>query len=98
MKVNGINTFNYSNINNNSKQYASRPVFKQNQSSSIAQRAIVDQFIESADDKKNSKNPLVSKLSYLKEVLFTSETSRRARELQEVIDSYDSTHNILYKM
>lgn len=97
MKVNGINTFNYSNINNNHKQYATRPVFKQDMAS-VAQRAIVDQFIESANDKKNSKNPLVSKISFLKDVLFSDATSRRAKELQEVLDSYDSSHNILYKI
>lgn len=96
MKVNGLNTFNCSNINN--KQYATRPVFKQNQYASVAQRAIVDQFIESADDKKNSKNPLVSKLSYLRDVLFSCETTKKAKELQEVLDSYDSSHNILYKI
>ncbi len=96
MKVNGINTFNYSNINNN-KQYATRPVFKQDMAS-FTQRAIVDQFIESADDQKNSKNPLVSKISFLRDVLFSSETTRKAKELQEVLDSYDSNHSILYKI
>ena len=96
MKVNAItNTFNYSKINNNEKkQYASRPVFKQ-EISSITQRAIVDQFIESANDKKYSKSPLVSKINFLKDVLFSDVTTRRAKELQEVIDSYDSKRNIL---
>ena len=65
---------------------------------SIAQKAIVDQFIEAATDKKNSQNPLVSKLSYLKDVLFSAETTRRARELQDVIDGFDSSHNILFKI
>ena len=96
MKVNAItNTFNYSKINNNEKkQYASKPVFKQ-EISSITQRAIVDQFIESANDKKYSKSPLVSKINFLKDVLFSDVTTRRAKELQEVIDSYDSKRNIL---
>ena len=94
MKVNGItNTFNYSNINNN-KQYASRPVFKQ-EISSITQRAVVDQFIESANDKKYSKSPLVSKISYLKDVLFSDMTTRKVKSLQEAIDSDDSKRNIL---
>lgn len=97
MKVHGINN-NYTNINNNQKQYASRPVFKQSQSAGIAQRAIVDQFIEAAADKKNSQNPLVSKLSFLKDVLFSAETTRRAKELQDVIDGFDSSHNILFKI
>lgn len=97
MKVNGINTFNYSNIDNN-KKYTTRPVFKQDQYASVAQRAIVDQFIESADDEKNSKNPLASKLTFLKDVLFSKETTRKAKQLQEVLDSYDSNHNILYKI
>ncbi len=97
MKVNGINTFNYSNINtvnNNHKQYATRPVFKQN--ASVAHQAIVDQFIESADEKKQAKNPLY----LLKDILFSTETTRRAKELKETIDSfsYDSTDNILYKI
>ena len=97
MKVNGINTFNYSKINNNHKQYASRPVFKQDLAT-VTQRAIVDEFIESANDKKNSKNPLVSKISFLKDVLFSDSTTAKAKELQEVLDSYDSKHNILYKI
>lgn len=97
MKVQGINN-NYTYINNNQKQYASRPVFKQSKTTSIAQKAIVDQFIEAATDKKNSQNPLVSKLSYLKDVLFSAETTRRARELQDVIDGFDSSHNILFKI
>ena len=98
MKVNGIHTFNCSNTNNNHKQYATRPVFKQDQFASVAQRAIVDQFIEAADDKKNSKNPLVSKLSYLRDVLFSCDTTKKAKELQQVLDSYDSSRNILYKI
>ncbi len=97
MKVNGLNTFNYSNINNNHKQYATRPVFKQDLAT-VTQRAIVDEFIESANDRKNSKNPLVSKISFLKDVLFSDSTTAKAKELQEVLDSYDSKHNILYKI
>ena len=99
MKVNGINTFNYSNINNtnNNKQYATRPVFKQNLND-VAQRAIVDQFIESANDKNNIKNPLISKLSFLKDVLFSDATTRRSKELQKVIDSFDTEVSILYKI
>ena len=97
MKVNGINTFNYSKINNNHKQYASRPVFKQDMAT-ITQQAIVDQFIESANDQKYNKNPLASKLSFLKDVLFSDSTTKKAKELQEVIDSYDSNVSMLYKI
>lgn len=97
MKVNALTTFNSSNINNN-KQYASKPVFKQDQFAGIAQRAIVDQFIESANSQKNSKNQLVNRLNYLKEVLFSGETTRRAKELQDIIDSYDSQTGILFKI
>lgn len=98
MKVNALTTFNSSNINNNNKQYASKPVFKQDQFAGIAQRAIVDQFIESANSQKNSKNQLVNRLNYLKEVLFSGETTRRAKELQDIIDSYDSQTGILFKI
>ena len=35
MKINSINTYGYSNINNN-KQYASKPVFKQSQTDSVS--------------------------------------------------------------
>ena len=97
MKVNEI-TFNYSINNNNNKKYASRPVFKQGECASIAQKAIVDQFIESNNNKKNNKNILANKLSCLKDVLFSSETTRRVKQLQEALDSYDSNHNILYKI
>ena len=79
MKVNGINNINYSklnNVNNNHKQYATRPVFKQNMN--IAHQAIVDQFIESADEKKSAQNPFL----LLKDILFSSETSRKAKELK----------------
>ena len=96
MKVNEI-TFNYTNTNNN-KKYASRPVFKQDQCACIAQKAIVDQFIESNSNKKNNKNVLANKLTYLKDVLFSTETNRRVKQLQEALDSYDSNHNILYKI
>ncbi|MBS4759842.1 MAG: hypothetical protein KHX03_03995 [Clostridium sp.] len=69
-------------------------MFKQN--ASVAHQAIVDQFIESADEKKQAKNPLY----LLKDILFSTETTRRAKELKETIDSfsYDSTDNILYKI
>ncbi len=93
MKVNGISSYDYSNVNR--KQYYSRPVFKQD-ISNIAQRAVIDQFIESANDQKYNKNPLASKLSFLRDVLFSDTTTRKAKELQEILDSYDSNINILY--
>ena len=97
MKVNAINTFSSSNINNR-KQYVTRPVFKQDQFAGVTQRAIVDQFIESANTQKSNKSQFVNGLNYLKEVLFSGETSMRAKELQDIIDSYDSQTGILFKI
>ncbi len=95
MKVNSINTFNYSNTNkvNNNRQYASRPVFKQNMN--VAHQAIVDQFIESAKDEKSQNG-----LSLLKRIFTSPENKRKAEELKEAISNfkYDSTDNILYKI
>lgn len=96
MRVNSINTYNYSNINNNHKQYATRPVFKQSQNTDVVPTAILDTFIESADTKKD-KSSLLSKINFLKDVLFSDETTKKAQQLKEVLDSYDSTNNILYK-
>lgn len=100
MKVNSIQTYSSSNINNNNnnKQYASRPVFKQDNFAGVAQRAIVDQFIESTGSQKSGKNQIIDTLTYLKDVLFSSENSRRTRELQDIIDSYDSQTGILFKI
>lgn len=98
MKVNAT-SFNYS-INNKAKQYTTKPMFKNN-SASIAQIAIVDQFIESSNRAKDvaTSNPLVStmnKLSYLKEVLFSHENTKKAKDLQSVLENYDSKNNLLY--
>lgn len=91
MKVNSINTFSYSNINksqNNNKQYASKPVFKQSQSTGVVPTAILDTFIESANDKKD-KNHFMSKVNFLKDVLFSKATTEKAEILKEVLDDYD---------
>lgn len=87
MKVNAINTFNYSNRINNNKQYATRPVFKQNQTAGVVPTAIMDTFREAANDKKN-KNLLSGKLSYLKEILFSDENTKKAQELKDIIEIY----------
>ena len=91
MKVNSINTYSYQ----NNKQYATKPVFKQTQADNVIPTAIIETLIESANDKKN-KNLFMSKINYFKDVLFSAETTRKAKQLQEAIDSYDSTKNILY--
>ena len=96
MKINSINTYSYQNINKINKQYASRPVFKQAQTDNLVPTAIIESLVESANDKKN-KNLFMSKINYFKDVLFSDETTRKAKQLQEAIDSYDSTRNILYK-
>lgn len=96
MKINSINTYSYSNINNNHKQYATRPVFKQSQTDSVVSPAILEAFVESANDKKN-KNNFMSKINFFKDVLFSDETTRHAQQLKDAIESYDSTQNILYK-
>ncbi len=98
MKVNGINTFNCSNNN-------IRPVFKQQQppqQPTIAQKAIVDQFIESTSKKDDisSGNPFklaANKLSTLKNILFSKETEESAKLLREALANYDSTNSILFK-
>ena len=95
MKVNSINTYSYQNINKTNKQYATRPVFKQSQQENVIPTAIIETLVESANDKKN-KNLFMSKINYFRDVLFSDETTRKAKQLQEAIDRYDSTKNILY--
>ena len=95
MKINSINTNSYSNIKNNHKLYATRPVFKQSQTDSVVSPAILEAFVESSNDKKN-KNNFVSKINFLKDVLFSDENTRHAQQLKKAIESYDSTQNILY--
>jgi len=96
MKVNSINSYNYQNINKTNKQYATRPVFKQTYSENAISTAILETLVESANDRK-SQNTFMSKISYFKEVLFSEETTRKAKLLKEALESYDSTQNILYK-
>ena len=97
MKVNSINTYSYQNINRADKQYATRPVFKQAQQENVIPTAIIETLVESANDKKN-RNLFMSKINYFKEILFSAETSRKAKQLKEALDGYDSTQNILYKV
>lgn len=95
MKVNSINNnYSYQNINKFKKQYATRPVFK-GQEETIP-TAIIETLVESANDKKNT-NSFMSKINYFRDVLFSDETSRKAKQLQEALDSYDSAQNILFK-
>ncbi len=94
MKINSINTYSYSNINNN-KQYASKPVFKQSQTDSVSP-AILEAFVESSNDKR-SKSNFMSKINFFKDVLFSDETTKHAQQLKDAIESYDSTQNILYR-
>ena len=96
MKVNSINNVSYQNINKTNKQYATRPVFKQLQSDSVIPTAILETLVESANDKRNTTS-FMSKINYFKDVLFSAETTRRAQQLQEALESYDSTQNILYR-
>ena len=91
MKVNSISN-NYQNIN---KQYATKPVFKGIQSEGVIPTAIIETLVESANDRRNP-NAFMSKINYFKEVLFSEETTRKAKLLKEAIESYDSTQNILY--
>lgn len=93
MKVNSIAN-SYSNINNSNKLYASKPVFKQRQSDSVVPTAIMETLIEASNDKRN-KNALMGKINFFKDVLFSDETSRKAQQLKDAIESYDSTLNIL---
>ncbi len=95
MKVNSINTYSYQNINRADKQYATRPVFKQAQQENVIPTAIIETLVESANDKKN-RNLFMSKINYFRDVLFSDETTRKAKQLQEAIDRYDSAKNILY--
>ena len=95
MKVNSINTYSYQNINKTNKQYATRPVFKQSQQENVIPTAIIETLVESANDKKN-RNLFMSKINYFRDVLFSDETTRKAKQLQEAIDRYDSAKNILY--
>ena len=95
MKVNSINTYSYQNVNKINKQYATRPVFKQAPADNVIPTAIIETLVESANDKKN-KNLFMSKINYFRDVLFSDETTRKAKQLQEAIDTYDSTKNILY--
>ena len=97
MKISSINTYSYQNINNINKKYASRPVFKQNKTENVIPTAIIETLIESAGDKKN-KNLFMSKINYFKDVLFSDETSRKAQQLKDALDSYDSNQNILYQI
>ena len=83
MRVNNI-TPNYSNnINNTNKLYASKPVFKQSQTDSI---------VPTANDKKN-QNAFMSKIHFFRDVLFSAETTRKAQELK---DAVESAQNIMY--
>ena len=95
MKVNSINTYSYQNINRADKQYATRTVFKQAQQENVIPTAIIETLVESANDKKN-RNLFMSKINYFRDVLFSDETTRKAKQLQEAIDRYDSAKNILY--
>ncbi len=95
MKVNSINSYNYQNINKFKKQYATRPVFKGEQEGVIP-TAIIETLVESANDKKNT-NSFMTKINYFRDVLFSEETTRKAKQLQEALENYDSTKNILYK-
>lgn len=97
MKVNSINSYNYQNINKTNKQYATRPVFKQAHTDSVISTAILETLVESANDNRKSSNTFMSKINYFKEVLFSEETTRKAKLLKEALESYDSTQNILYK-
>lgn len=97
MKVNSINSYNYQNINKTNKQYVTRPVFKQTHTDSVISTAILETLVESANDNKRSSNTFMSKINYFKEVLFSEETTRKAKLLKEALESYDSTQNILYK-
>lgn len=102
MRVNSINTYSYSNRNNvnkvnNNRLYASKPVFKQTQTDSVVPTAIIETLVEAANDKRN-KNSFMSKINFFRDVLFSDETTRRAQQLKEAIESYDSTQNILYKI
>lgn len=98
MKVNSINTYSYQNINRTNKQYATRPVFKQAQvtKDNIIPTAIIETLVESANDKNPAS--FMSKINYFKEILFSAETSRKAKQLKEAIEGYDSTQNILYEV
>ena len=95
MKVNSINGYNYQNINKFKKQYTTRPVFKGQQEGTIP-TAIIETLVESANDKKNTSS-FMSKINYFRDVLFSEETTRKAKQLQEALENYDSTKNILYK-
>lgn len=86
MKINGISNYSYSNINNN-KQYSSRPVFKQNQTAGIVPTAILDTFVEAANEK--DKSTFKSKINFLKNVLFSDQNTKQAQQLKEVLDSYE---------
>ncbi len=98
MRINSINTYSYSNINKTNKQYASRPVFKQQQQmDSVIPTAIVETLVEAANDKKN-RNSFMSKINFFKDVLTSQETARKAQQLKEAIESYDSAQNILYQI
>ncbi len=98
MKINSINTYSYQNINKTNKQYVTRPVFKQAQAKSdnAIPTAIIETLVESANDKNPAS--FMSKINYFKEILFSAETSRKAKQLKEALDGYDSTQNILYKV
>ena len=39
----------------------------------------------------------MSKINFFKDVLFSDETTKRAQQLKDAIESYDSTQNILYR-
>jgi hypothetical protein len=91
MRLNSINTFNYSKVNNNS-----RPVFKQHQES-IYDRAIVDQFIAADKEDISTGNP-VKKMSFLKTLLFSKENDKQTKLLKEVLANYDSIDSILFKI
>ena len=94
MKVNSISN-NYQNINNTNKLYATKPVFKQAQSTGVIPVAIMETLVEAANDRR-SQNAFMSKINYFREVLFSEETTRKAKLLKDAIESYDSTQNILY--
>lgn len=92
MRVNNITTNYSNNINNTNKLYASKPVFKKSQTDSIVPTAIMETLVEAANDKKN-QNAFMSKIHFFKDVLFSAETTRKAQELK---DAVESAQNIMY--
>lgn len=99
MKVNRINTIDYSNINKASmKQYSSVPSFKQTPASAyIMQQAIADQFVQAV----KTNNQKSSGFARFIDKLFSRENTEKARVLDKAIENYltyNAEDNVLYKI